>query len=149
MNKKKYVCHKKESGVLAIDEVSCIFVILFTFLMIYVCACYVKMTQMRMEIDSIGRQYLYRMEADGYLTNEDRTLMIEDLVLIGVKRESINFQGTTINQAPYGSKVTLSCSVAFDNPICAVLSNRNSIFHMTGLQETITHVIEMSATAKW
>lgn len=56
--------------------------------------------------EDIAREYIFRMETNGYLTADDREALIADLERIGVR--GISLQGTTIYQVGYGQFVTLS-----------------------------------------
>lgn len=163
---------KKEKGSFVVDELSCFLVTAFMFAMILAYASYAKMVQMRLAIDNVAKEYLYQMEQEGYLSNEMMLLMKKDLKCIGVKEESVDFSETShmvANQAAYGDKIVLCCTVSFDNPLYDLLSiqkhsngeeyNVNSdgtltnpegtMFTIGGLNPTITYKVRMSATAKW
>lgn len=161
------ILSKKESGSLVIDELGSLLVMAFVFAMLLAYVAYSKQVQMKLAIDNVAKEYLYQMEQEGYLSNEMMNLMTEDLVLIGVKRESISFAGTShmdTNQAAYGDIITLRCSVTFDNPLYTLLSVEKhsngqeynpqtnasgTFFTIAGLNPTITYNINMPATAKW
>lgn len=163
---------RKELGSMVIDELSCILVMGFMFAMIFAYTGYSKMVQTRLAIDNVAKEYLYQMEQVGYLSSEMEHLMAEDLALIGVDKNTIDFSRTShkeTNQAAYGDIVTLNCVVTFDNPLYSMLSvekksngreytldnNGNptnpegTMFTVAGLNPKITYTVNMSATAKW
>lgn len=66
-----------------------------------------QMTERR-DIDSVLRTYILRMESRGYLSEEDKTSMIQELTDLGVT--NITFGNTNIgllNRIPYGEKICL------------------------------------------
>lgn len=56
-------------------------------------------------LNQITRKYMLRMEADGYLTEENRTSMVTELQALGV--EAVNLTGTNLTDVGYGNKVSL------------------------------------------
>ena len=59
--------------------------------------------------EQISRQYILRMEADGYLTEEAGNELITDLINIGGDR--INLSGTTMSRCEYGTTIKLCISM--------------------------------------
>ena len=143
---------KKEQGTVLADELGSLLVIAFMFAILLAYAGYSKMVQMKLSIDNVSKEYLYQMEQDGYLSEEMKGFMIEDLKLLGIYEDSISFEETTETQVAYGDRVTLNCSVTFANPLYDLLSadrHGESLFSVIGLKKTVTYKISMSATAKW
>lgn len=58
------------------------------------------------EVSQVARQYILRMETVGYLTDSDRTSMIQTLTDIGVS--NIDISGTTTSDVGYGNPIILS-----------------------------------------
>lgn len=56
-------------------------------------------------VDVLVRQYLLRMETEGYLSTEARDNLLEDLEAIKVS--DVSLSGTTITQVGYGNEVIL------------------------------------------
>ena len=56
-------------------------------------------------LHQVTRTYLLRMEADGYLTQENKTAMVSELQTLGV--EGVDLTGTSLTDAGYGNQVTL------------------------------------------
>lgn len=59
----------------------------------------------RESADQIAREYILRMETQGYLSEEMKNNLISDLGDIGVS--GINLQGTTMAKAAYGDEIAL------------------------------------------
>lgn len=77
----------------------------------------------RESADQIAREYILKMETQGYLTVEMKDNLITDLGDIGFGH--INLQGTTMSKADYGDEIVLI--------INAVLETKEHIFeHLLG-----------------
>ena len=57
------------------------------------------------DIHHVARTYLLRMEADGYLTEENRNLMISELDALDM--ENIDLTGTSFTDVGYGNRIRL------------------------------------------
>lgn len=57
------------------------------------------------DIRQVGRTYLLKMETDGYLTEENRILLLADLAALGM--EQIDLSGTTFTDVGYGNRIHL------------------------------------------
>ena len=57
------------------------------------------------DIHQVARTYLLRMEADGYLTDENRNLMISELEAL--EMENIDLTGTSFTDVGYGNQIRL------------------------------------------
>lgn len=68
----------------------------------------VSLIQQKTEVSQLARKYILRMETMGYLTNEDSTLLCQELSAVGVTE--INLSGTTRSEVSYGVPVTLQIS---------------------------------------
>lgn len=129
-----------------IDQLGSIIVMAFVFAMILAYAAYGNVVQKRLSIDNTAKEYLYKMEQEGLLTDADKANMTKDLADAGVTVE--DFNGTTTKQVAYGDKVELICKVKFENPLYTVFK-KDSLISISGFEETIEHTIKMSATSKW
>ena len=56
-------------------------------------------------LNQITRKYMLRMEADGYLTQENRMSMVSELQTLGV--EGVDLTGTSLTDVGYGNQVIL------------------------------------------
>ena len=57
------------------------------------------------DIHQVARTYLLRMEADGYLTEENRNLMTSELEALDM--ENIDLTGTSFTDVGYGNRIRL------------------------------------------
>ena len=57
------------------------------------------------DIHHVARTYLLRMEADGFLTEENRNLLLAELEALDM--ENINLTGTSFTNVGYGNPVRL------------------------------------------
>lgn len=57
------------------------------------------------EIHQVARRYMLRMESDGYLTPENKNMLVKELEALGVK--NINLNGTNLQDVGYGNKIRL------------------------------------------
>ena len=57
------------------------------------------------DIQQVARTYLLKMETDGYLTEENRNLLLSDLAALDM--EQIDLTGTTITDVGYGNRIDL------------------------------------------
>lgn len=57
------------------------------------------------DIQQVARTYLLKMETDGCLTQENRTLLIADLEALDM--EQIDLTGTSMNDVGYGNQIRL------------------------------------------
>lgn len=96
MNKKSGSMMKMIPVLLAMAAMTAITVMYLTYMSDY---------DKRESADQIAREYILRMETQGYLSEEMKNNLISDLGDIGVK--SINLQGTTMSKAAYGDEIVL------------------------------------------
>ena len=57
-------------------------------------------------LNQVTRKYMLRMEADGYLTQENKNAMVLELQTLGV--EGVDLTGTSLTDVGYGNQVTLN-----------------------------------------
>ena len=57
------------------------------------------------DIQQVARTYLLKMETDGYLTEENRNLLLSDLAALDMER--IDLTGTTFSDVGYGNRIDL------------------------------------------
>lgn len=82
----------------------CIFVICIAYVLISFAGC-VKLINTKTMVSQISRQYILKMETEGYLKEADKNEMLDDLSLAGL--ENINLGKTDMNPVGYGCRVTL------------------------------------------
>lgn len=62
----------------------------------------------KQKVDIIARQYILKMETDGYLMQNEEDNLIKELNKIGL--ENISLDGTTKNNVGYGKEINLNIS---------------------------------------
>jgi len=143
---------RMEDGMM-VDELGTLFVLLFCVVLILSYASFSRMVQMRLAIDNVCKEYLYQMEQSGTLSTQMQADMKSELQAIGVDAASISFAGTShlgTNQAKYGDKITLKCSVQFDNPLYRTFGRQKSNwFKLLGVPPKISYSKQTQATSRW
>lgn len=135
---------EKEPGN-AIDLMASGFVLLFCILMILFTLSYAEVVELKLEADMIGKNYLYRMEQEGYLSPDGKSEMIaafqekEMQVIINL--------ATTIQQVPYGEPVTLDVNITCKNPVYEQLQNNWLI--NTIIKPELKYHLNYTTTSKW
>lgn len=135
-----------------IDQIGSVIVLAFMFCMILAYSAYGKITQERLLINNTAKEYLYRMEENGYMSPEDIVNFENDMKAIGATVTSLEANGeeTDCDQVTYGDKVTLAFNVEFENPFFSVFTKEGgSLFRIMGFDEKISYDVVMSSTAKW
>lgn len=98
---------KKDKGL--IDQaLGIIITVIFIVILVLGFMYYSSWIKTKNDIDATCRKYMLRMETDGYLTTQNKNDMTDELEDLGVI--NINFNGTTLTEVPYGTKITLQVS---------------------------------------
>ena len=115
---------KKEKG--ALDDILPIVVFIFLMtVMMFIYLGFSQVTNERSTLDTVAREYILKMETDGYLTNgagaggdNDKAELIAALNDLGFYGDdaggavtATNLNGTTLTEQNYGDTITLSISV--------------------------------------
>ena len=155
MARRKEVFKRLEYGNV-IDQIGSILVVAFIFALILAYSAYGKLTQERLAVDNVAKEYLYKMEEYGYLRSEDEANLESDMSAVGA---TITDYGETTRengaahaddvQVTYGDQVILDLTLTYPNPFFNVFSSENSWIKVMGFEEMIEYKIRMSATAKW
>lgn len=136
-----------------IDELGSIFVMIFIVALILVYTAYGRLTQERLAVNNIAKEYLYKMEEQGYLSPDDKINMENDLASevdgITVAWDAVTQNVNPEQQVTYGDTVTLSFSVTFPNPLFMTFSRDESYVKIPGFSNTLTYPVSVSSTAKW
>ena len=92
----------------------------------------------------IERSFIMQMETEGCLSQAAKDALIQELTELGV--EQISFQGTTMSQVGYGSKVVLSVTgrIKIDNII-----GMRSLYEFIRGDSTNEFRIYQTSTAKY
>lgn len=103
---KSLVTREKEEGSTVISK---FLVVIITIVVVAMLAVqyisYVKVLDIKDEISITMRKYIIRMETMGYLTDDNKESMLQELNAIGVS--NVDFSGTTISEVPYGDTIDL------------------------------------------
>lgn len=157
MEKKKNFVPKRFEDGNVIDQIGSIIVVAFIFCLILAYSAYGKITQERLSINNVAKEYLYKMEEIGYMSTEDFANFKDDMAAIGATVNAasvseLSAQGvqTDDTQVTYGDKVTLAFNVEFENPFYSIFTKEGgSLFRIMGFDEKISYDVIMSSTAKW
>ena len=106
---------------------------------------YTKTLEKKMNADIIGKNYLYRMENEGYLSDEVKEEMIQSYADQGMTC-TVDSR-TTSRQVAYGNPVYLVIDLSFDNPSSEVMT-KNGIANIIAPNKIDYH-LEYSTTSKW
>lgn len=131
-----------------IDQLGSIIVMAFVFAMILAFAAYGKIVLMKLAVNNTAKEYLYKMEQNGYMSDDDQKEMTAKLEERGITVQEDGFTGTTSSQVPYGDQVVLMCKVEFTNPLYSVFKEGSYIV-IPGFPDKLTYDVSLSATSKW
>lgn len=143
---------RKEPGNI-IDQLAGVLTMCFMFAALLAYICFGRMVQIRLDIDNIAKKYLYQMEQYGYLKDQDKDKLIENLKNIpevsktGREPEILPNTNTSTNVADYGELVTLDFKVYVHNPLHDHF-NTPGWFYVDGINETEEYHVNISSTAK-
>lgn len=96
---------KKEEGSSFVHFIPILLTIIIAAYIILSFTQYIIAFNKKDEIDLIARQYILRMETQGYLTHADEDDLIRELEEIGLY--NISLDGTTLVEAGYGEVIKL------------------------------------------
>ncbi len=65
----------------------------------------VALIQQKTAVSQLARKYILRMETVGYLTEQDKTALRQELMEIGVTE--VDFSGSTLRETTYGAPIVL------------------------------------------
>lgn len=99
---KKLLQKKTEGASTYVSTLVSIFVMILLFLALFF--NYAQIANQN-KVERIYRQYLLRMEREGYLTAADRTSLMTELTAVGL--ENIDLSGTSMTAVGYGNEVRL------------------------------------------
>lgn len=130
---------KGEATVIAAFIANILGIIVF-YLIVVMMIDYTKIVDTKNNICSVGDTYLQLMMAEGYLTEEDRADMLDELSRYGVT--SVDFSGTTLSQVGYGERVALEMTYTVDLEI----HNITSLFSTDVENKSVTSTYSRQAT---
>ena len=154
---KEFLYHKRLEKGTVIDQVGSVLVVAFIFALILAYSAYGKIVQQRLLINNVAKEYLYVMEENGYMSDEDFESFVNDMAYIGVTVNATDVSNMGANgyltddiQVTYGDKVTLAFTAEFENPFFSLFTKEGgSMFRIMGFDEKISYDVVRSSTAKW
>ena len=120
-----------------------VFTMVAVFVLVIMFVSYLGDIDKKDGVDLVAREYLLRMETEGYLNATDEAELYKDLTAKGMKNVSII--GTTRNKVGYGNKITLA--ITGDLTISGF--NVVDVFNIKEVPKTININIKKSSTAKY
>lgn len=143
--------HKEPGNI--IDQLAGVLTMCFMFAALLAYICFGRMVQIRLDIDNIAKKYLYQMEQDGYLTDDNQKEMEKELKAIPEIKMTENpvtidtsLTTTASSPADYGGIVTLDFTVQIHNPLYDHFK-KPGWFHVD-VNETEEYHVNISSTAK-
>lgn len=150
--------NKKENGI-AVDLFSTCIVIIVTFMLVLVMLTFAKVVEIKIDSDIIGKNYLYRMEQQGYfneavdLNDMEKSFIDKGIITNSSGSIALDRANTTIKQVAYGSPVSLKFTVNFPNPMYTYLPNNVAGFGNLNLRgafaKEVSYKLEYTTTSKW
>lgn len=145
----------KKTNANVVDQLGTVFMVAFSLGLIVMFACYTKITETVMRIDSCCLTYLNVMEQQGYLPTAYLTQFEKDLEDLGVVSATLATTPDylTGEQASYGSVIALKIEVDIKNPIYYLFAedrNPKSWLRLSGLSPTLHYnPPAYTSTSKW
>ena len=102
---------KKKKGYIIADIGIPLLTLVFVGIVIISFSIFTKESKRINDLDRLGREYILRMESNGYLSDTNRNTLTQELQAIGAN--NISIQGT-MTPVPYASKINLSISCNFN-----------------------------------
>lgn len=109
---------KKDEASSAMDVIECLVAVLVLSFILIITFDYVKVQNIYMDANALGRTYIHTLEVDGCLTDEVKADLKSKLETLGL--ENISFEGTTNDVPEYGERVCLVIKADYKDS----LSNR-------------------------
>ncbi len=103
---------------------------------------YMNTMDRREAASQIVREYILRMESDGYLCEDTQLLLIEELEDIGLT--NISLAGTTLTEVEYGNAITLEVNASVPMEEFGI----ENLFNITRRNEMQDITIVKKSTAK-
>lgn len=126
-----------------LDFVSIMITILAMSIMVMAYLECTNLLMKKMEIGQISRKYILKMETDGYLTEQLKGEMLQELYRAGLR--GIDLSGTTLHPVTYGDAVFLKIKGSVAGRI---LGNVNEMWNSGFKEGLFTVEEERMSTAK-
>jgi hypothetical protein len=132
---------KKEGSVSKFGIPLMTMVAVFIIIMLYI--TYSADLYKKDKIDITAREYILKMEAEGYLITDDENDLINELQMLGMN--NISLAGTTLSKVGYANKVNLIINGQISIPDYTI----NNLFSIEKTTKIININIDKSSTAKY
>lgn len=119
-----------------------LFTVVAVFIIIMVFLKSSSVIEKKFQIDVIGRDYILKMESNGYMDSVTQQRLVSDLQKVGAK--NISLTGTTFNKVGYGKDIALSIN-------CNIDMEKYTISGFFKIQKTLTPIpitVNRNSTAK-
>lgn len=133
---------KKKKGSIAKFGIP-LFTIVAVFSVIVMFVTYLNDIDKRDGVDIIAREYLLRMETEGFLNITDETELYKDLEKRGM--ENVSLSGTTRAKVGYGNKINLIIKGQVEITNYSV----ENMFKITKVPKLVNIEVSKSSTAKY
>lgn len=144
---------EKESGTsLPVDLLACLLVFIFCMGMIIAYMSYTKSAQLKMQIDNVGKEYIYKVEETGLMDTSMKNQFFAELEKIGCTVNKSSFQTNAGTQVDYGQEVWFQVQITIPNPLYESLSverHGRTVVTIPGITPTISYTIERRSTSRW
>lgn len=134
---------KRKSKGNILDFVSIMITILAMSVMVMAYLECTNLLMKKMEVGQISRKYILKMETDGYLTEQSKGEMLQELTAVGLR--GIDLSGTTLLPVSYGDAVFLKIKGSVTG---RVLGDANEIWSSGFKEGVFTVEEERMSTAK-
>lgn len=149
---KRLIWKKEEGSSIAIDLCACLLVFVFSFGMIIAYLSYTQAAQMKMQIDNVGKEYIYKLEETGLFDSTMQAGLVTELEGLGCTIVPGSFHTNATTQVAYGKEITYEITITFPNPLYERLGAEKkgaSIVTVAGIKPNITYTIERRSTSRW
>lgn len=134
------IFRKKEGAVIENMLVALIGIVMMMAFLVIIFGAFSSISH-KWEMRQTAREFMLRMETEGYLDDAAKDELIKELEESGLK--NVDLSGTTINPVGYGDKIYLCISGTYDENILAFAK---------GISKVTTHPVQveikMQTTAK-
>ena len=140
----KRISRKEDGSSLGVDLCACLMVFIFSFGMILAYLSYTQAAQMKMQIDNVAKEYIYKLEESGIFDNTMKNGLQASLEACGCTVDMTTFQTNATTQVDYGKEVRYPLYQRLGGEV-----HGQSIVTVMGLKPTITYTIERRSTSRW
>ena len=147
------ITKQEESGNM-IDLTACLLVFVFTFAMILLYMAYTKSAQMKMTVDNVAKEYIYRLEETGIIDDTMKANLEKSLKAVGCTNVTFpdGWSNAYKRQVPYGDELYFRVEMDLPNPLYEMLgaeSGKETIVTFSFIPKTIHYTLERRSVSRW